>query len=267
LSIGIQSFNDEELHFLSRIHDSRQALQCVELARDAGFENVNTDLIFSLPGQTAARWEENLRTAIGLRPQHISAYSLIVEDNTPLARMVRSKQVSPNPLEKEAELYELTMAIMEEEGFEHYEVSNYARPGYRSRHNYNYWSHQNYLGFGPSAHSFWRDDVQPRGRRWWNIANLSTYCARLQSGRVPMASEERIAVKEFANERIFLGLRSDGLNLRRLSSDLGVKLPQRHHTIIHQMVTESIATLKDEQLRLTSKGFLLCDEISEQLML
>jgi oxygen-independent coproporphyrinogen-3 oxidase len=267
LSIGVQSFHEDELRFLSRIHDSGQAIACVELAREAGLENLNIDLIFSLPGQTAARWEANLRTALGLHPEHISAYSLIVEDNTPLARMVRSKQVSPNPVEMEAELYELTMQIMTTHGFEHYEVSNYARPGYRSRHNYNYWGHANYLGFGPSAHSFWKERGALHGRRWWNIANISTYSERLQSRRLPIASEEEVAVKGLANERIFLGLRSDGLNLKRLSSEFGVELPAGHHNIIHQLVAENIATLENELLRLTPKGFLLCDEVSERLML
>ena len=265
LSIGIQSFHEDELKFLGRIHDSRQAVQCVELAREAGFDNLNIDLIFSLPGQTATRWEENLRKALDLEPQHISAYSLIVEDNTPLAKMVRSKLVSTNPVETEADLYEMTMAITEASGFEHYEVSNFAKPGYRSRHNYNYWSHKKYLGFGPSAHSFWKDDG--RGRRWWNIANISTYCERLQENRLPIASSEEITGRELANERIFLGLRSDGLDLHQLRSDLKVKLPAHQYSIIRLLVAENIATLKNNRLRLTSKGFLLCDEVSEQLML
>ena len=265
LSIGIQSFDEDELKFLGRIHDSLQAVQCVELARQAGFNNVSVDLIFSLPGQTIARWEENLRKALSLEPQHLSAYSLIVEDHTPLARMVRSKLVSTNPIETEADLYEMTMAIMEANGFEHYEVSNYAKPGYRSRHNYNYWCHEKYLGFGPSAHSFWRDDRN--SRRWGNIANISTYCERLRQNRLPIASSEEITAKELANERIFLGLRSDGLNLHQLKLDLGVELPPHQHSIIQHLLGENIATLEDHRLRLTAKGFLLCDEVSEQLML
>ncbi len=265
LSIGIQSFHEDELKFLGRIHDSLQAVQCVERARQAGFDNVSVDLIFSVPGQTIARWQENLRRALSLEPQHISAYSLIVEDNTPLARMVRSKLISTNPIETEADLYEITMATMEANGFEHYEVSNYAKPGYRSRHNYNYWCHEKYLGFGPSAHSFWRDDHN--SRRWWNIANISTYCERLRDNRLPVASSEEITAKELANERIFLGLRSDGLNLDQLRLDLGVELPTHQRNIIQQLVDERIATLEYDRLRLTSKGFLLCDEVSEQLML
>lgn len=265
LSIGIQSFHEDELKFLGRIHDSLQAVQCVELARQVGFDNLSVDLIFSLPGQTIARWEENLRRALSLEPEHISAYSLIVEDNTPLARMVRSKLVSTNPIETEAELYEITMATMEANGFEHYEVSNYAKPGYRSKHNYNYWCHKKYLGFGPSAHSFWKDGCT--NRRWWNIANISTYCERLRENRLPVASSEEITTKELANERIFLGLRSDGLNLDQLKSDFGVELPAHQHGIIQHLVGENIATLENHRLRLTSKGFLLCDEVSEQLML
>ncbi len=260
LSIGVQSFHEDELKFLTRIHDSSQAVRCVELARRAGFDNVSIDLIYALPGQTLARWEETLRKAIVLQPNHISAYGLIVEDGTPLARMVQAHLVSPKPPDEEAEFYELTMAFLEAHGFEQYEVSNYARPGYRSRHNYNYWRHANYLGFGPSAHSFWKEDGRT-ARRWWNIPNLSHYCLSLQDGRLPILQQESLDAAQLLGEEIFLGLRSDGVSLQTL----------RHRatsvrSLIPSLVDEGVAVIENGILRLTRKGYLLCDEIAARLM-
>jgi len=266
LSIGIQSFRDDELQFLGRIHDSSQAVEAVRLARGAGFDNVSIDLIYSLPGQTPDRWMYTLERGLALDPQHISAYSLIVEDNTPLARMVRARQVSPNPVEAEAALFELTMRILEENGFEHYEVSNYAKPGARSRHNYSYWSHVNYLGFGPSAHSFWRSDDGRSGERWANVANVSTYSRRLRDQERPLAFEEKVGLKELVNERIFLGLRSDGIDLRRLETEFAIGLDSAQRETVRQLVQESLAVLQGDMLRLTPRGFVLCDEIAARLM-
>ena len=265
VSIGIQSFHEDELEFLSRIHDGKDAVRCVVDARAAGFDNVSVDLIYSLPGQTRDRWEANLRQAAELGPDHISAYSLIVEDQTPLARMVQAKLVSPNPSESEAGLYEFTMEFLEGRGYEHYEVSNYAHPGRRSRHNSAYWSHEDYLGFGPSAHSFWKSAVVPAGRRWWNIANIRTYCERLDAGKLPVANEEIVGGRELINERIFLGLRSDGLNLREAERDFRFEFHARQRELIKALIDENLAVLDEGSLRLTPRGYLLCDEISERL--
>jgi oxygen-independent coproporphyrinogen III oxidase len=267
LSIGVQSFNDRELHFLSRIHDSAQAVEAVTIARRAGFENLSIDLIYSLPGQTPDQWMYTLERGLALEPEHISAYSLIVEDNTPLARMVKARQVSPNPLEAEAGLFELTMGVMEGHGFEHYEVSNYAKPGFRSKHNYSYWSHENYIGFGPSAHSFWRSTDGRSGERWANIANVSTYSRRLAEREAPLAFSEKVGAHGLVNERIFLGLRSDGVNLGRLEPELGIQLNAGQREIVEQLLKEGLATMEGDSLRLTRKGFMLCDEIAGRLTL
>lgn len=266
LSIGVQSFHQDELNFLGRIHDADQAERCVWLARDAGFGNINSDLIYSIPGQSLERWHETLSRALKLAPEHLSAYSLIVEDNTPLARMVRAKQVSPNPPDAEADLYELTMATMLENGYEHYEVSNYAREGYRSRHNWNYWQHGNYLGFGPSAHSFWTDKTSAIARRWWNVASVSGYNKRLMQGEFPRVSEESLSVDALMTERLFLGLRSCGLNLREFRKEFGGGLLDKHQSLIEEFVDRSIVIIDGDLLRLTSKGFLVCDEVCVRLL-
>ena len=266
LSIGIQSFHEHELKFLSRIHDSKQAVECVRLARETGFDNISIDLIYALPDQSREQWADNLAKAIALEPNHISAYGLIVEDNTPLSRMVSARVVSPKPSDEEADFYEFTMSFMERHGFEHYEVSNYSKPGFRSRHNYNYWCHENYLSFGPSAHSFWREgDV---ARRWFNLANISHYCAYLNKNKLPLLTEEMLTREQLVTERIFLGLRSDGLNLKKLYTDFGRQLPalRNHQSIIPALVENGSATNENDILRLTASGYLICDEICERLL-
>ncbi len=266
LSIGIQSFHEHELKFLSRIHDSKQALDCVRLARETGFENISIDLIYGLPDQSKEQWAENLCKAVELKPNHISAYGLIVEDNTPLARMVSARVVSPKPSDEEADFYEYTMSFLERHGFEHYEVSNYAQPGFRSRHNYNYWCHENYLSFGPSAHSFWREETAPR--RWFNIASLSHYCSKLNSNMLPLLNEEILTQEQLVTERIFLGLRSDGLDLRILKDAPEHRLfrTSGQSAIVSALVENKSAIIENDVLRLTSKGYLVCDEICARLL-
>ncbi|MBI4547235.1 MAG: radical SAM family heme chaperone HemW [Ignavibacteriae bacterium] len=266
LSFGVQSFHDDELKFLTRIHSSEQAKVSVLMAKDVGFNNVNIDLIFSLPNQTLQRWEENLRQAVELEPQHISAYSLIVEKGTPLADMVAAKLVSPLPVETEAEMYEFTMAYLRSAGFQHYEVSNYAKPGFRSRHNSNYWNHSNYLGFGPSAHSFWSATPLGDRRRWWNVRSIDGYCEKILNRQLPLAGQEVLTEEQLVEEAIMLGLRSDGIDLYRLSSEFGVDLLTAARSTIEQLTAEHLTTLNDHTLRLTDKGYLLCDEISEVMI-
>ncbi|HSB78911.1 MAG TPA: radical SAM family heme chaperone HemW [Candidatus Methylomirabilis sp.] len=266
MSIGIQSFHDPELKALGRIHDRAAAFRAVELARAAGFDNLSLDLIYSIPGQTLPRWEASLRTAVDLAPQHISAYSLIVEDGTPLARMVERGQVRTNPVGREAEMYERTMEFLGAHGYEHYEVSNYALPGFRCRHNWAYWSHENYLGFGPSAHSFWKERDGKGGRRWWNVADLATYRDRLENGWLPVESEEDVGPHQMLDERIFLGIRTGSLDVRRLSRDFGYDFAAQRGKLMRWMVQEDLVVLEQEVLRLTPRGFLLCDEICSRLL-
>jgi len=266
LSVGIQSFHDHELAFLGRIHDRAEALRCVDWSRAAGFENVGMDLIYSVPGQTLQQWEEILRAAVDLAPQHIAAYSLIVENRTPLAQMVEAGAVHRNPADREAVMYERTMDLLGAHGYEQYEVSNYAMPGFRCRHNCAYWSHEDYLGFGPSAHSFWKTDEPRRGRRWWNVSDLSAYTDLLSRGVLPIAAEEDLGRRELVHERILLGLRSGGLDLARLSADLAYDLPHRQERMMRWMIEEGLATQVGQRLRLTRKGYVLCDEISTRLV-
>jgi oxygen-independent coproporphyrinogen-3 oxidase len=267
LSVGVQSFRDEDLQFLSRIHTAREADEAVAMARSAGFVNLSLDLIFSLPGQTVEDWERNLVHALRFDPEHLSAYSLVVEDETPLARLVRSGKVTPSPEPIEAAMLEFTMDFLCARGFDHYEVSNYARPGFRSRHNSSYWSHRQYLGFGPSAHSFWRRGTEGQATRWQNVPDLARYIDRIGIGGLPVSSEEVVSQRSLINERIFLGLRADGLDLASLEKDFRFVFDKRHREVIERLVRATMMEHEHGRLRLTPKGFLVCDEIAAELLI
>ena len=260
LSLGIQSFHDDELAFLSRIHSAADANEAIRAARAAGFRNLSIDLIFALPRQSMESWKDNLQKALATGAEHISAYSLIVEPGTPLQRMVKAGTVTPSPTEKEAEMYELTMSFLASAGFEHYEVSNYARPGFHSIHNSSYWNHTPYIGFGPSAHSF------RNGRRWWNVASLQPYCRRLVGGELPVSGSEELTRIQLRDEAIMLGLRSGGIDCATLKDIHGVDLIASLNGEIHQLIHDRLAVLESSLLRLTDRGFLLCDAIGERFV-
>jgi oxygen-independent coproporphyrinogen-3 oxidase len=265
ISIGVQSFNREELEFLGRIHDADQAVRCIGMAREAGFRNLSVDLIYSVPGQTLGRWEETLRRTVALGPDHISAYSLIVEDQTPLARSVAAGKILPNTTEVEAGFYEFTMRFLASEGLEHYEVSSYARPGYRCRHNLAYWTHLNYLGLGPSAHSFWRGEGFGGARRWWNIANLSTYLERLAGGKPPVAMDEQVDGTTLVNECILLGLRAGGIDIGKMRRDFRFEFQAQQRDLMRALSDEGLAVLEEGRFTLSERGYLICDEIARRL--
>jgi len=157
------------------------------------------------------------------------------------------------------------MGLLATHGYEQYEVSNYALPGFRCRHNCAYWSHEDYLGLGPSAHSFWKPSEPRRGRRWWNVSDLSAYTDLLARGLLPIASEEHIGIRELVHERILLGLRSGGLDLACLAADLGYDLQVRQGGMMRWMIEEELAVREGRVLRLTPKGYVLCDEICARL--
>ena len=260
ISFGIQSFHDDDLQFLTRIHNAEMAKQNVRNAFQAGFENVSFDLIFSLPGQSLRRWKSNLEQAVELEPTHMSCYSLIVEPNTPLHRMVESRQVTPLSVDRDAELYECTAETLASSGFEQYEVSNFARPGFRSVHNGNYWNHTAYLGFGPSAHSFWDRT------RWSNVANVVEYSERLERGHVPVAFEEQLTSEQLMEEEVLLGLRSGGIDVAGFRKRYDRDLLNERGPLIQELVQKDLLAFREERLRLTSKGYLLCDEICHSFL-
>ncbi len=158
------------------------------------------------------------------------------------------------------------MEYLAAKGFEHYEVSNYARPGYRSKHNSLYWNHDNYLGFGPSAHSFWSGSPPAKSYRWWNVASIGRYCEKLSRGESPAEGEELLGRSDLLMEEIFLGLRSGGINVHKLQVEYGVNLFERYPEKLDRFRRDNLLTLDRETLRLTPKGFLLCDALALELV-
>jgi oxygen-independent coproporphyrinogen-3 oxidase len=261
ISFGVQSFFDDDLKFLGRIHTGEDAFKCVNDSFEVGFENVSIDLIFGLPGQTVEKWLENLKFAVSLNVPHISAYNLIVERGTPLHELFSLGKVEIPEDEIQAQLYERTIDFLENAGYVHYEVSNYAFEGFESRHNLKYWQYENYIGFGPSAHSFWIN------KRWWNFANLNKYINALDLGKIPVANFEILDEEKMIEEFIYLGLRSKGINVARFKGKFGFEFVDGDiKDEIEELERAGYITIEDDFIKLTPKGFLLCDEIVLRLI-
>ncbi|HSJ50020.1 MAG TPA: radical SAM family heme chaperone HemW [Actinomycetota bacterium] len=201
LSMGAQSFDPAVLRALERVHDPTSVRRAVTAARHAGFANVNLDLIYGADGETDESWERTLREAIDLGPEHISAYALTIEPSTPLGRKVHHGLVPAPDADVQADRFELTCALLAEAGYHHYEVSNWAKPGFECVHNLGYWERQPYLGLGAGAHSH-RDD-----RRWWNVRPPEEYLSLVEAGRLPVGGEERLEPSDAHLEDVFLRLR------------------------------------------------------------
>jgi oxygen-independent coproporphyrinogen-3 oxidase len=180
--------------------------------------------------------------------------------------MVQSRQVTPLPAEQDAQCYELTMDYLTARGYEQYEVSNFAKPGYRSRHNGNYWNHSNYLGFGPSAHSFWSSEGRGENRRWWNVSNVIEYAHRLEQKHIPLQGEEQLSLQQLMDEEIFLGLRSDGIDVAGFRKKYGRDFFEMNRKKLNDLLDADLARFHDNRLRLTPRGYLVCDEICSSFL-
>jgi len=260
ISIGIQSFHEDELKFLTRIHDRNTAIETVLNAKQAGFENISIDLIFNLPGQTKSKWKENLETAIKLPIQHLSGYSLILERGTILNKMVLDKKVIMQDDDHDADLYEMTIDFMEGHGFLQYEVSNFTLPGYECRHNNAYWHYKDYLSFGTSAHSF------VNGKRWWNFSSLKRYIFEIEKNSFAVAGSEIVSNQEKFNEYVMLALRSSGLNLTEFKNMFGENWINEKYDYFKKLMNQNLVTIDEKFLRLTKNGYAVCDEILKEIL-
>jgi oxygen-independent coproporphyrinogen-3 oxidase len=260
ISFGVQSFDDGELRFLERIHSARDAERAVELARSAGFDNINVDIMYALPGQRTEAHRANIERACALQPEHISAYSLVYEPNTPLYHRMRRGEILPLADEQEAELYMLTAELLERHGYRQYEVSNFAQPGRECRHNLLYWHRGEYLGFGPSAHSHWRNV------RWSNIRSVHRYVEAVTNGTFPIAMSEQLSIEEQRNETVFLGLRADGVELSVVERLYGCSIAGAVADLIERWKQEGLATCDGTKLRLTARGYAVCDGLTVELL-
>ncbi len=259
ISIGIQSFNNDELKFLTRIHDSKTAIKTVLDAAETGFENISIDLIFNLPKQTKEIWRSNLEQAVKLPIKHISTYSLILERGTILNKMVLDGKVKMQSEDYDADLYEFAIDFLTRHGFNQYEVSNFARDGKECVHNNSYWRYKDYLSFGTSAHSF------VNGKRWWNYSALNLFHSAIEKNGHAVAGEEVLMPNEMLEEYVMLALRSKGLDLIELENIFGKEWYLANKNFIDELRQERFLTSKNNLLSFTPKGYAMCDEILGKL--
>ncbi|MCB0718328.1 MAG: radical SAM family heme chaperone HemW [Bacteroidetes bacterium] len=267
LSVGVQSFYDADLEFMNRAHNGEQAAAVTSLIPAAGFDSYSIDLIFGAPEQPAEYWGANLQRAVEQGVPHISAYSLTVEPATPLFKMIQNRVVPPVEDETIADRFRMTMDYLRSAGYEHYEVSSYALPGHKAIHNQSYWTHENYLGFGPSAHSFWRRGHS--SKRWANIRNLPRYQALLEGRTLPVEFSEELEPETLANEHIMLRLRTaSGLNLAHLEEHYGFDLYEERVDDLAWLESEGfIEPIRNDRIALTDEGMVFCDMVTSKLML
>ncbi len=259
LSIGIQSFDDTILRFLNRAHDREAALGCIPDARNAGFDNVSLDLIYAIPGQTDLILASDIRTALGLQPEHISAYSLTIEEKTVFGKWATRGKIVPTPDDYAAQHLTQLIDALESDGYERYEVSNFAKPGFYSKHNSSYWRGIPYLGIGPGAHSYNLNSRQA------NISNNAIYLKELAVDRVP-ATVEVLSETDKINDYLLTTLRTCwGTSLTKLRNDFGFDLEAFHGLYLRQLVDEQLAEISDGHLTLTRKGMMVADKISSDL--
>ncbi len=257
ISFGVQSFFDDELKFLQRIHTSQEAVEAFDKARKVGFENINIDLMYALPDQPVERHLTNLGRAILLNPTHLSIYALIVEQGTSLYSAVAGGEIQPADDETEAAMYEATMSFLTGTGYTHYEVSNYSKPGRECRHNLKYWNSQDYIGFGPSAHSHLEKD------RWWNVSSLKDYISRTHDKVLPIASRETLTQSQILDEFVFLNLRQGKLDLNQLHAKF---MFDPDAEFVSKALEAGYFKRSDGILYLSNKGFTVCDEIAKEIL-
>jgi len=257
ISIGVQSFDDGILGALGRRHGGKEAEMVVRRAVDAGFETVSVDLIFGLEGQGADCWRRDLETAVGLGVQHLSCYQLTIEEGSIFGRRKKEGALAEMERDLQCDLYLLAHEILEEHGLEVYEISNFARPGHRSKHNLKYWKGDPYLGLGPSAHSFDGDR-----RRWWNESKLRRWAARLSSGESAVAGREELDGDQRLLEEVMLGLRlAEGVDFGMLEEKYSRPLLAPNTRLISRLLEEGLAVQEGKSIRLTPRGMAVADGI------
>ncbi len=260
LSIGVQSFDNKQLKAINRRHSSEAALTAVEVSKNNGFNNISIDLIFGLPEQDLASWKEQVNKAMYLDIQHLSAYGLMYEEGTPLWRKMKKGEVVPVDDETSIAMYHYLVKTCVENGFEHYEISNFAKPGFRSRHNSAYWQEKSYLGIGPSAHSY--NGIS----RQWNISSISQYCRKINQGET-FYEKEILSLQDKYNDFVMVSLRTmDGINLEILQNRFGEKMYNHCLESAEAFINNGKLAIDKNFLRLTIDGVMTSDQIIVELM-
>jgi oxygen-independent coproporphyrinogen-3 oxidase len=260
ISMGIQTFQEETLKLLHRRHTATQAIEAFRRCREAGFRNISIDLMYGLPGETLETWKEDLRQAINLRPEHISAYHLIYEEDTALWRLREQHQVEEADEDLSVSLFETLIGRLTEAGYQHYEISNFCLSGMHSRHNSSYWTGKKYLGCGPSAHSF--NGVS----RQWNVASLEGYIKGVEGGRLDYEVEELDLYTRY-NDFVLTSIRTAwGMPLSKLRSEFGEDLYSYCMRMAKPHVDQGVLENREGVIRLTRKGIFVSDGIMSDLM-
>lgn len=257
-SIGVQSFQDAELNFLGRIHNSRDAIKTIETLIKHGIDNFSIDLMYGIPGQTMGSWKSSLRNAVGLSPAHISTYELTPEENTPMYAIIKSGPIAAPDEDLVLEMYNHTIDYLADHGYEHYEISNFALSGSKCIHNLNYWNRGEYIAAGAGAHSF------VNGVRKKNVADVNKYIAGLNSGIIHETGSFMITPGESLKEIIFLGLRkTEGINAKdNPSTAIGdEEALKKLIDASGEMICEGYLELDEDYLRLTRKGTVISNTI------
>lgn len=251
ISLGVQSFSDHQLQFLGRRNNARRNCLVLQWIRACSRLKLAVDLLYGLPGQTLADWLETLRQVLQYRPEHLSCYQLTVAAGTPLAEMQQKGLFDSLSEAAEADFFLSTSDYLAENGYEHYEISNFSRERrHRSCHNWKYWRHVPYLGLGPAAHSF------HNGVRWWNVQSVRQYCRMLQQDRLPLQDQEQLSREQLEFEALFLGLRTaDGIPLRLLGHSSQVR------TALSTLQTCGLVTVNPNRIVATRKGFAVADRL------
>ena len=260
LSVGLQSFNEEELKWMNRAHNAKQSLQCLADIGASGFTNYSVDLIYGSPLQTNDDLKNNFSILSKRNVPHISCYALTVEPDTVLNKNINAKKTAPVNSEKQAEQFFLLLKMMESEGYEQYEISSFCKPGYKSKHNSSYWQGKPYLGFGPSAHSFNGFD-----KRRWNISNNGLYIQSLEKNIIPY-EEEILTNAQRLNEYVMTALRtSEGINFNYVVMHFGAENKKHIITTAQKFILSGRLIMNEENLQLTKEGMFFADGIAGDL--
>lgn len=261
LSIGIQSFYDEDLSWMNRAHNAQQAIGCINLSLDAGFKNISADLIYGLPPSTNEQWADNVLRMLSSGINHLSAYALTVEKGTPLQRLIAKGKRTDTSDEKSFNHFQMLVQLIKENGWQQYEVSNFCFGENYSVHNTSYWKGNTYLGIGPSAHSFYRN------KRSWNVRNNTRYVEYLEEGKA-VWEHESLTKTDLYNEAIMTGLRTKwGIDIDELFTKTGYHLLQHNKAELEKHLQHQHLVLDAGQLKITEKGFFLADGIASSLFI
>ena len=256
ISIGAQSFDDKELEFLGRIHNVADIYRCVEDARRAGFENIGIDLIFAIPGSTLTSWKHTLDEAIRLKPEHISAYSLTYEGDTPLVRALAAGQIEAIDEETDAAMYDMAIDTLEAVGFAQYEISNFARLGFECRHNLRYWQNKSYIGLGPAAAGWYN------GKRTENIADVQQWLECIDAGRLAYETQQTLSAEDIACETAVLNLRTRfGIEPVAFERQTGYDIQKLFAEPITRHLKAGLLEWHEGRLRLTRPALPIADKV------